>query len=426
MCERDFCRSTIEIVNWWKLLRQRALVLEGVVGLIGGIVGAAYLAVLHVATAWIGPDASAPLRSSVVLVVTGVVVALGTRLLGPTGNVELLVDNIHVRGGAEGVRETRSMVPLSLLCVAAGGAMGPEAPLVQTTGTLGSWVAGRLEVDQDRRRVLTITGMAAGFTVLFGAPLGGALFALEILHRRSVQYYEAIVPALVGSLVGYAIAACTVHAGLAPVWQFPPVGNLAPTDLLWALAAGAFGAAGGWVFMGLANGGRRVLTMVPAHLHAVLGGALLAALALVSPYALTYGEAQLDELLAAKLAAGALAVALLAKLAGTLVTLVSGWKGGFIIPLFFCGAAAGEIAHTLVPSANEAVVVAACMVALCVAVTKTPLGSTLVVTEMAGLTLLPTTILAATVALLATQRVGLIDSQRDRLPVVTPAREDTP
>ena len=44
--------------------------------------------------------------------------------------------------------------------------------------------------------MLTITGMAAGFTVLFGAPLGAALFALEILHRRGLEYYEALMPAL--------------------------------------------------------------------------------------------------------------------------------------------------------------------------------------------------------------------------------------
>ena len=63
------------------------------------------------------------------------------------------------------------------------------------------------------------------------------------------------------------------------------------------------------------------------------------------------------------------------------------------------------------------------MVALCVGVTKTPLGSTLVVTEMAGLVLLPTTLVAAVVALVLSGRRGLIDSQRDRDPVDRPAME---
>jgi H+/Cl- antiporter ClcA len=54
------------------------------------------------------------------------------------------------------------------------------------------------------------------------------------------------------------------------------------------------------------------------------------------------------------------------------------------------------------------------MVALCVGVTKTPIGATLVVTEMAGLSLLPVTLIAAIVALLAASRVQLIETQRSR------------
>jgi H+/Cl- antiporter ClcA len=57
--------------------------------------------------------------------------------------VELLVDNIHVMGGTDDMRSLRSLVPVSLLCVGAGGALGPEAPLVQTTGSLGSWFGRR-------------------------------------------------------------------------------------------------------------------------------------------------------------------------------------------------------------------------------------------------------------------------------------------
>ncbi len=71
-----------------------------------------------------------------------------------------------------------------------------------------------------------------------------------------------------------------------------------------------------------------------------------------------------------------------------------GWKGGFIIPLFFIGACLGRAGHVCFPHTNEAVLIAALMVACNVGVTKTPLGSVLVVTEMAGVTLLPTTLIA--------------------------------
>ena len=58
--------------------------------------------------------------------------------------------------------------------------------------------------------------MAAGFTVLFGAPFGSAVFALELLHRRGLQYYEALVPAILASLSGYAVYVCVAAVGLGP------------------------------------------------------------------------------------------------------------------------------------------------------------------------------------------------------------------
>ena len=67
------------------------------------------------------------------------------------------------------------------------------------------------------------------------------------------------------------------------------------------------------------------------------------------------------------------------------------------------------------PGSDPWVLAAALMVACNVGVTKTPLGSTLVVTEMAGMALLPSTLLAAVVSLVLTSSVGLIDSQRRRL-----------
>lgn len=401
-------------------VRSQVLVPALVVGTLSGVVGVVYLAVLHVLSERIGPSDHGAVVQGAILVSAGIVVAVGTRLLGPSGNVELLVDNIHVLGGTDGMRETRSMVPVSLVCVAAGGAMGPEAPLVQTTGTLGSWLAERFRLGPDDVRTLTITGMAAGFTVLFGAPLGGALFALEILHRRGLQYYEAVMPAVIGSLAGLAVASVALQIGLEPVWTFPSVGEVVSSDLLWAIGAGVVGALGARLFIRLAELGRRGFARLPAWSRPVLGGVILALLGAWSPYALTFGEVQIGSIVVGRLTLGALAVAAVAKLAGTLTTLVSGWKGGFIIPLFFLGVTLGEIVHLVAPSSNEAVVVACLMVALCVGVTKTPIGSTLVVTEMAGLVLLPTTLVAAAVALVLSGRAGLIDTQRDRDPAARP------
>jgi H+/Cl- antiporter ClcA len=385
------------------------------VGVLGGLAGAAYVGVLHLLTDLIGPEGHQPVVQLLILVAVGGAVAAITKIGGETGDVELMVDNIHVLGGAEDVKRLRPLVPASLLCVAAGAGMGPEAPLVQTTGTIGTWLgtrAGRPKVDV---RILTITGMAAGFTVLFGAPLGSALFALEILHRRGLQYYEALIPAVVGSLCGYAVYVGLSGLSIEPVWKSPPVGALRPWHLALAVGLGIAGGLGSMVFAALTKLLRRGFGFLPRPFRYVAGGAALGLLGIWSPYALTFGEHQLSGLIENRLAAGALIVAVLAKLAGTTVTLAAGWKGGFIIPLFFMGAVLGQLLHTAAPSMDESMLMACLMVALCVGVTKTPLGTTLVVTEMAGLSLLPVTLIAAVVSMAITGSLTVIETQRSRL-----------
>lgn len=264
-------------------------------------------------------------------------------------------------------------------------------------------------------RTLTITGMAAGLTVLFGAPLGSALFALEILHRRGLQYYEALLPAVIGSMCGLGIYTAIRGLGIEPIWSFPPVPTLHARDLLIAVALGLVGAAGAMVFAKVAGTLGWLFNKVPSAPRYVLGGLVLGLLGFWSPYALTNGKIQLEAFPDLKLTAGFLAVATLAKLVGTTVTMAAGWKGGFIIPLFFMGSTLGQLFHIWFPFIHVSVLMACLMIALNVGVTKTPLGTALVITEMTGLTMLPVTVIAAVVSLIATNSVNVIDTQQARL-----------
>jgi H+/Cl- antiporter ClcA len=389
----------------------------------GSLLGAAFVGIMHLLQRGLWPTHWSDLPHLLILVGVGVAVAALTRILGNPGDVELMVNNIHVMGGPDDVRDLRSLIPVALLCISSGGAMGPEAPLVQTTGSFGAWLSRRWGLSVQDTRILTITGMAAGFTVLFGAPLGSAVFALEILHRRGLEYYEALLPAVLGSLSGYGVYVAITGLGLQPIWRFPPVGALRGVDLLWALAAGVAGAAVSVVFTYLSSGLLWAFRRIHPLARPVIGGAVLGALAFWSPYALTFGEAQIDPLIVRRAFVTVFVVAALAKLCGTAVTLSSGWRGGFIIPMFFIGVATGRLFHVLVPSTNEVVMMAAFMAAINVGVTKTPLGSTLVVTEMAGLQLLPTTLIAAVTSLFLTSEVGLIHTQQERQGVFSSERE---
>ncbi len=384
------------------------------VGVAAGLIGAAYLGALHLLQHWLWPDRNPVAVQSLLLVGTGVVIALVTRWLGPGGDVELLVDNIHVLGGAETEKGDRALVPLSLLGISVGSTLGPEAPLVQTCGTMGSRVAQRLRLDPPEVRVLTLVGMAAGFTVLFGTPVGATIFALEVLHRRGLEYYEALVPALVGGLCGYGVFVVATNLGVRPVWHFDPVGSLQPADLLAAVIAGAAGTLVAAAFALLVRGMRRAVKRFPGWTLPVLGGAAMAALGWWSPYALTFGEFQVEDLLVPGLAVSSILVAITAKLAGAAACLTGRWKGGFIIPLFFCGAGVGQILAGTLGWSTETVFVTATMAAAVTGVLKTPLGSPLVVSGMSGLSMLPTSLIASIVSLSLSSRVNLIGSQRHR------------
>ena len=399
------------------LARRRLVLAVIATGVLGGLIGAAYLWTLRGVVAVIGPQHWGSLAHLPLLVGVGVVVAVLVHWLGAPDDVELLVGNIHVLGGPREVRGLRSLIPASLLCVAVGGPLGPEAPLVTATGTAGSLLGHRQQLNPNEVRMLAITGMAAGFTVLFGAPLGAALFALEILHRRGMEYYEALMPALVGSLCGYAVAVAARVVGLGPLWHFPTITTLRPADLAWAVVAGVVGAIVAVAFTYLTIGLRRIIAVVPVGARPALGGLLIGLGALVTPYTLTNGELQIDRLLDQRVVVGTLAVAAVAKLLSASVAVVTGFRGGFIIPLFFIGFCLGRLTEGHLPGGNSMVFAAALMVACNVGVTKTPLGSTLVVTELAGFAILPTTLIAAMVSMVLTSEVGLIHTQQRRLAV---------
>ena len=280
---------------------------------------------------------------------------------------------------------------MSLLTISVGGAAGPEAPLVTTCGTLAG-VLGRRRRLAARRPQRDDRRDGGGVRRAVRGPGRLGLFALEILQStRSCGTTRLSYPR------SSRASSATRAASSCPVPVPRPIGGFLRSrrwrsDLLWAVAAGIAGAGIAGTFSTLTFGLRKAVRVVRLVVRADRRRIRLATLALWSPYALTFGEGQTGRVLVTSLGLGALTVALVAKLLGRTVS--CGWPGGFIIPLFFAAQPRGSLssgAH----GARWGVVCAAAMAAASVGVTKTLLGSTLVVSEMGGLRLLPTTLLAA-------------------------------
>lgn len=353
------------------------------------------------------------------LILAGVVISVMMAVLGDPGETGVFISNVHVATGPHRLRPLLSLIPLSIVGISVGGGIGPEPALMQTTGTISSWLSRRFDLGPAGLRALTVTGMAAGFTVLFAAPLGAAVFALEILHRKGLEYYESLLPACVGSLSSYGVYVLLTGRSVVPEWHLSVVSlGLSPMDLLLGLAGGIGGALVAHVFALLIRGWAKLFDLIPRWARPPAAGVVLGAIAYLSPYGLTFGETQLTELLKAPGVTGmVLLLTLCAHLLGAAVTLAGRWKGGIIIPMFLVGYCLGRAISLWTGHPSYYVVLVTSMMVACnVGMTKTPVGSTLVVSQMTGLLLVPPMLLAALASLALTKGVGFVGGQRHRDP----------
>ena len=360
-----------------------------------------------------------------VTTVGGLVVGLLTRWLGSAGEIAAVVDNIHLSHGRIDIRQTPSMVTTSLASIAAGGSAGPEAPLVQIIASFASWLGVWFRMDDHIVRTFTFCGMSAALGAFFGAPLGGALFALEIPHRRGIEYYEALLPAIVSALVGFLVFHSLVgyeHI----LFHFPDEPAMEVVTVLWGVGFGVLGAGIAIAFATIFGAVGRLTEhweRTPVRL-AVLGGVVLGLLAQLAPMSLFWGEFQIDRIINSPAdllehhttgaAVGLLLLLAAVKVLAVSVTLRTGFRGGFIFPLMLIGAAIGTAATLLLPSAPAAAVVIATMAATNVGITKTPVSTSVILVTLTGISMMPVVIAASIVSLLLTSRLNLIHTQRSR------------
>ncbi|WP_138496868.1 chloride channel protein [Nostoc sp. PA-18-2419] len=350
----------------------------------------------------------------IVMPIAGLIIGLVIHFLGNPGEIAVIVDNIHFRGGRLDTRKNPAMILTSLVSIAAGGSAGPEAPLVQVTGSFGTWVADRLRLEGEDLRTTTLAAMAAGFTALFGAPLGGAMFALEILHHQHiVEYYEALMPAIVSSCASYLVFALIAHLGIAPTWHFPQYSLQNIDDFALAIVFGIIGAVAGWIFMIIFRGCDRLLAMLrgPVYLRTTLAGLGLGTLASFLPLTRYFGHEELESVLNTNFSVVFLLILALGKMASISITVTGGWRGGFIIPLFFIGTCIGKAIAILIPGLNPALAMICTMAAINAAVTRTPISTTLLLAKLANFSPITPILFASLIGFFLAPKVPFIASQ---------------
>lgn len=342
----------------------------------------------------------------------------------------LIMEEIHTPGGGVPARMAPLVLSGTLLTHLCGGSAGREGTAVQMGGSLAGLFGRIAKVSADNRRVLLLAGVAAGFGSVFGTPLAGAIFALEVLVVGQIRY-DALIPVLVAGLVGdFTCSLWGIHHTPYPIAfgatgpGHPPV-NIALLGQV-VLAAMVFGLVSQG-FAGLTHLIKRTFArLLPyAPLRPAVGGVLVIALvALVGTrdylgLGVTSPDPGAVTLLSAFTAGGATPWSWWWKLLFTAVTLGSGFKGGEVTPLFFIGATLG---HTLALLLGAPVDLFAALgfLALFAGATNTPLACTVMGLELFGATHAVYFATACFIAYLFSGHSGIYSAQRPGVPK-TPA-----
>jgi H+/Cl- antiporter ClcA len=380
--------------------------LAAAVGVLAGAGTAIFLRTL----AWaIAGMAGAPLR--LVWLPIGFAVAyLLVRFLAPDAEghgTDKVIEAVHQRAGRIPLAVAPVKLVATVVTLGVGGSVGKEGPAAQIGAALASGLASLLRLGRRDRRKVVICGIGAGFATVFGTPIAGAIFGLEVLVLGSLMY-DVLYPSFVAGIVGYHVASQLgvqyFHHALPPL---PP-----PTERVFGatlLAGVVFGLVAllliealRWVH-GLAHRLR-----APGWLVAAGGGALLALGAwLFSDRYLGLGLPTLE---AAIRGESIPAESALLKILFTAVSLGVGGSGGIVTPIFFIGAATGStLGHVM--DLDPGMFAAIGMVAMLAGAANAPLAASVMAIELFGPGIGPYAAIGAIVAFIMSGHRSVYPSQ---------------
>ncbi len=260
-----------------------------------------------------------------------------------------VMEAVALRGGFIRKRVAVVKALASAMCIASGGSVGREGPIVQIGSAIGSVFGQVLRVSADRMRTLVGCGAAAGIAATFNAPIAGVMFAMEIiLGEFGVATFSPIV---VSSVMATVIS--RAHLGNFPAFVVPEYSLVSlyeiPLYILLGILAGFVGA-GFTTCLYKAEDLFRAVP-VPDYAKAAMGGLVIGAVGIFIPHVFGVGYDAIELAIRGNMAFVLLLSLIFLKIFATSVTIGSGGSGGVFAPSLFIGAmtggAFGCIAHYL-------------------------------------------------------------------------------
>lgn len=333
------------------------------------------------------------------LPLAGILITMLYRLAGKNAEAgnNLIMEEIHKPGGGVPARMTPLILFTTVITHLFGGSAGREGTAVQMGGSISSLFSRGYKLKHEDKRILLMCGMAAGFGAVFGTPITGAIFALEVLTIGRIKY-DALLPCLIASIIADVTCSATGVPHTHYSIQFSGTGEqlfsfLSFDLLLLAKVIGAgvvFGIAG-YVFAKLTHFIKeRSNRYIPKKwLIPVVGASLVIAISyLIGSFDyLGLGVTNPNEngvsIVSAFSPGGATHYSWMLKLLLTAITLGMGFKGGEVTPLFFIGATLGN-SLALFTNAPVDLMAGLGFIAVFAAATNTPIACTMMGIELFG------------------------------------------
>ena len=366
-----------------------------VIGLVAGLGGAALMELLRAVEhlAWSYDSGSFLHAVEQVSPAHVVLVLLGAGLLAGVGAMVLkrmpgfgggeVSEAVWLEDGRLALGPSVSRGLLSIVVVAMGASLGREAAPQLVGAATASGLCERAGLPRWQRRLLVACGAGAGMAAVYNVPLGGALFALEVL--LGTLALPLVLPALATSVIATAVA--WIALGNGPTYHVPGYG-VSGKQIAWAVIVGPLA---GLVAVGWARLIGRVHELRPAGWGRLLAPiAMLGALGVIAiayPQLLGNGKDTVQLAVTGALSAGLTAVLVVLKPLVTAGCLGSGTPGGLFTPTLtigvLLGALLGDAWTLLVPGAASGSYALIGGAAVLAAAMQGPLAATVLIVELA-------------------------------------------